>query len=120
MPTAALTLTLVPEQVVAMNLSDPAQERVLLAIAQRLADSKALAEVANRTYHMGTVPTATLDYDDRLTARLNCCASTAYAYLELGAKGKEGGLRHIRLGKKYHITERDVRRFEGETIAGAA
>ena len=111
-----LTLTLATGQVlaVALNLNTIADQRLLTSIAFEQARGAHAAEIENRTYHLGTKPTAGLDYDDRLTARLKCCSKTAYSYLELPVT--RGGLAHRRLGKKYHVTERDVRRFEGETI----
>ncbi len=65
------------------------------------------AEIEQRTYHMGRKSTAGKDYDDRLTARLDCSPTTAYAYLALPEH--RGGIRHRRLGKKYHVMERAVR-----------
>jgi hypothetical protein len=110
----ALQLTLDTGQILAvtLNLHTSTDRQLLIAIAAAQAQAKQRAEIENRTYHMGTKSTAGLDYDDRLTMRLKCCAATAYTYLALTAQN--GGLRHTRLGKKYHITERDVRRFEGE------
>jgi hypothetical protein len=69
-------------------------------------------EVFIRTYHMGCKPTSGINYDDRLTARLKCSATTAYKYLELPVK--RGGLRHARLGKKYLVTEQAVRDWLGD------
>lgn len=71
------------------------------------------AEIENRTYHMGKKFTARRDYDDRLTTRLGCSPTTAYLYL--GLPEHRGGIRHRRFGKKYHITERAVRDWEGDT-----
>jgi hypothetical protein len=71
-----------------------------------------------RTYHMGTKPTLGLEYDDRLYIRLNCCASTAYAYLDL-YQTDPAGLRHTRAGKKYLITEQAVREWLGDLKAAA-
>lgn len=115
--TPALSLTLATGQIVAVTLSDPAQVRLLADLAVGLGQAQAFAEVANRTYHMGTKPTDGLAYDDRLTARLKCCATTAYAYLELPVA--RGGLRHARLGKKYLVTERAVREFLGDPVPEA-
>ncbi|MGI4820392.1 MAG: hypothetical protein ACRYFV_04185 [Janthinobacterium lividum] len=84
-------------------------------IAAAQAEGAQRAEIENRTYHMDTKSKAGLYYDDRLTMRLKCCAATAYTYLALTAQN--GGLRHTRLGKKYHITERAVRDWEGGSKA---
>ncbi len=113
-PAPHLTLTLATGQVLAvsLNLNTIADQRLLTSIAFEQARGGKAAEIENRTYHLGTKPTPGLNYDDRLTTRLKCCAKTAYSYLELPTA--HGGLAHRRLGKKYHITERDVRRFEGE------
>ena len=111
----ALTLTLDTGQVllVTLNLNTIADQQLLTSIAFEQAKGAQMAEIANRTYHLGTKPTPGSGYDDRLTMRLKCCASTARIYLELPVA--KGGLAHRRLGNRYHITERDVRRFEGET-----
>jgi hypothetical protein len=93
-----------------LRLSEPREAEVLQAAAVRYADRLADAALASRTYHMGTSPNPDRDYDDRLTTRLGCCATTCYTYL--GLPVQRGGLRHSRLGKKYHITEQDVRDFE--------
>lgn len=110
-----LTLTLATGQVlaVALNLNTIADQQLLTSIAFEQARGAHMAEIANRTYHLGTKPTPGAGYDDRITVRLKCCTKTARTYLELPVA--KGGLAHRRLGNRYHITERDVRRFEGET-----
>lgn len=115
MSPSALSFTLPAEQIVAVNLNlrDPKAAHLLEKLAAATGEGQRRAEIENRTYHMGSKPTPGLGYDDRLTARLGCCASVAYDYLGL----KRGGLRHLRLGKKYHITERAVREFEGDLTA---
>jgi hypothetical protein len=72
------------------------------------------AEIEQRTYHMGTKPTPGKDYDDRLTVRMDFSPTTAYYYL--GLPEHRGGIRHRRFGKKYHITERALREWEGDAI----
>ena len=115
-PASSLSLTLATDQVlaVALNLNTIADQRLLATIAFEQARGAQAAEIENRTYHLGTKPTAGLGYDDRLTTRLKCCSKTAYTYLEMPVA--RGGLAHRRLGNRYHITERDVRRFEGEHL----
>jgi hypothetical protein len=114
----AFQLTLDTGQILAVTLNlNTVTDRQLLvdiAAAQVAAEvlAKQRAEIETRTYHMGKKATAGLDYDDRLTRRLKCSPSTAYAYLSLPVK--EGGLRNRRIGKKYHITERAIREWEGE------
>jgi hypothetical protein len=71
------------------------------------------AEIEQRTYHIGTKPTLGKNYDDRLTVRLGCSPTTAYTYL--GLPEHRGGIRHRRLGKKYHVTERAIREWEGDS-----
>jgi hypothetical protein len=93
-------------------------QEIDLAARKAAAEGSRLAEIANRIYHMGTKPTPGLDYDDRLTTRLGCSSSTAYIYLALAEH--RGGIRHRRLGKKYHVTERAVRDWEGDSKALAA
>jgi hypothetical protein len=82
------------------------------------AAGQARAEAEQRTYHMGAKPTLGKGYDDRLTVRLDCSPNTAYKYLELPEH--RGGIRHRRLGKKYHVTERAIREWEGDPIQQAA
>ena len=117
---APLSLTLATGQVLAvsLNLHTIADQQLLTSIAFEQAKGAQAAEIANRTYHLGTRPTVGLGYDDRITARLKCCTQTARTYLELQVA--KGGLAHRRLGNRYHITERDVRRFEGEPLTLAA
>jgi hypothetical protein len=95
---------------VMLNLHTVTDRKLLIDIAAAQAQAKHRVEIENRTYHMGKKATAGLDYDNRLTTRLNCSATTAYAYLNLDAK--KGGLQHRRSGNKYHVTERAVRDFE--------
>ncbi|MGI4736466.1 MAG: hypothetical protein ACRYG7_14925 [Janthinobacterium lividum] len=113
-PTLQLTLATGQVLAVSLNLHTITDRKLLVDIATAQRGAEKEAEIANRTYHMGQKSSPDLDYDNRLTTRLGCCSKTAYAYLEL--LPHKGGLRHIRLGKKYHITERDVRRFEGESV----
>jgi hypothetical protein len=114
--THALQLTLDTGQIlgVTLRLHTITERQLLVDIAAAQAEGKQRAEIENRTYHMGKKVTASLDYDDRLTTRLKCSPTTAYAYLSLPVK--RGGLQHRRFGKKYHVTERAVRSFEGEAI----
>ncbi|TVT40658.1 helix-turn-helix domain-containing protein [Hymenobacter setariae] len=46
--------------------------------------------------------------------RLGCSPTTAYLYL--GVPEHRGAIRHRRLGKKYHVTERAIREWEGDPI----
>ncbi len=114
--THALQLTLDTGQIleVALRLQTVTERQLLVDIAAAQAEGARRAEVENRTYHMGTKATAGLDYNDRLTVRIGCSSSTAYLYLNLSVH--RGGLRHRRIGKKYHVTERAVREWEGEPI----
>jgi hypothetical protein len=99
-----------------LRLTQPREAEVLQTAALRYADRLADAALATRTYHMGTKPTPGLGYDDRLTTRIKCCATSCYAYLELPVH--RGGLRHQRIGKKYLITEQAVREWLGDAEAG--
>jgi hypothetical protein len=112
----AFQLTLDTGQILAvvLNLNTVTDRKLLVDIAAAQVLAKQRAEIETRTYHMGKKATAGLEYDDRLTMRLKCSPSTAYAYLSLPVR--HGGLRNRRLGNKYHITERAVRDFEGEPI----
>jgi hypothetical protein len=88
-----------------------------LKIKEAKAAGRARAEAEQRTYHMGTKPTLGKGYDDRLTVRLGCSPTTAYTYL--GLPEHRGGIRHRRLGKKYHVTERAIREWEGDAKVAA-
>jgi hypothetical protein len=112
----ALHLTLDTGQIleVTLRLHTITERQLLVDITAAQAEGKQRAEIENRTYHMGKKATVGLDYDDRLTMRLKCSPTTAYAYLNLPIK--QGGLSHRRLGNKYHVTERAVRDFEGEPV----
>lgn len=81
------------------------------------AAGQARATIEVRRYHLGATPTRGLDYDDRLTVRLGCSATTAYAYLALPEH--RGGIRHRRLGKKYYVTELALREWAGDLKAAA-
>lgn len=110
--TAALTLNLVPNQVLAVTLSEPHHLRLLTAVAVEKALHRQQADRLARTYHLGAEPTPGLDYDDRLTKRLKKSENTVYAHLALSVR--DGGLRHKRLGKSYLVTERAVLEFLGD------
>lgn len=107
-----LTLTLSSDQVLAVHLNEPEHLRLLTAMAVAQKQLEVLANLLTRTYHMGTQHTPSLGYDDRLTTRLKCGHNMAYSYLTLAVA--EGGLRHIRMGKKYIVTEEAVRDFFGD------
>ncbi|MBH8558972.1 hypothetical protein [Hymenobacter negativus] len=94
-----------------LHLSTPREMEVIRLAATAYADRLAAAELANRTYHMGSKPTPDRGYDDRLTARTGLSASTCYEYLRLDAK--RGGLVGRQVGTKWLITEEAVRAFEG-------
>ncbi|RZJ90631.1 MAG: hypothetical protein EOO60_08755 [Hymenobacter sp.] len=66
------------------------------------------AEIEQRTYHLGAKATLGKGYDDRLIVRLGYSPTTAYAYL--GLLEHRGSIRHRRLGEKYHVTERAIRK----------
>ncbi|GAA4501405.1 hypothetical protein GCM10023172_23190 [Hymenobacter ginsengisoli] len=115
MASAPLQLLLDTTQIVSVTLhldaiTDP---QLLREIKEAQRRGEEAAEIENRNYHMGTKPTSTASYDDRLTVRLNCSSKTAYVHLAKTAE--QGGLGHRRLGKKYLITERAVRRFEAKS-----
>ena len=104
---ATVTLTIAIGQIIAVTLSGHAEAKGLGMIAAERSAAFVQQEVFIRTCHTGSEPTSGINYDDRLTARLKCSATTAYKYLELPVK--HSGLRHARLGKKYLVTEQAVR-----------
>jgi len=77
------------------------------------AKAKYDAEVAIRTYVQSPKQSAQKDYDDRLHIRLGCGKTKAYELLRAYEEGKEGGLRHRRIGNKYIVTEQAIREWEG-------
>lgn len=111
----ALTLSLTSGQVLHVNMSEPAQARLLTAIVLEKTRLQVEADTLMRTFHLGEEPTKGLDYDDRLTVRLKCSVKTAYAHLGLSVK--KGGLRHTRHGRNYVVTELACRQFLGDSQA---
>jgi len=91
----------------------PHWETMLRIQARALAD----AEVQNRRYLLSPNRTAGLSYDDRLTTRLGCGKTKAYELLQVPAS--EGGLRHLRVGNKYIVSEQAVRDLFGDLPVAA-
>ena len=121
-----LSLTLATNQVIGVTLSGPTEANVLaqIAAARLAAETTATAE-ANalaRTYHLGATPTAGRGYDDRLPMRVGVGATLLREQLELWQRhgGKRGGLRHLRFGVKYIVSEADVREFLTRNASKAA
>lgn len=88
----------------------PASNWVGLIEAQ--AHAQAEEEIKTRRYIQSPKQTAGLAYDDRLHIRLGCGKTKAYELLQAGEEG--GGLRSIRIGNKYIVTEQAVREFFGD------
>ena len=84
------------------------------------AKAQAEAEVATRTYVQSPKQSPDKKYDDRLHIRLNCGKTKAYELLAAYAAGEEGGLRHVRVGAKYIVTEQAVREWFGDQLATSA
>lgn len=112
---ATVNLTIATGQIIAVTLSGLAEAKMLGMIVAERSAALAEQEALMRTYHLGSKPTQGLSYDDRLTTRIKCSATTAYGYLNLPQK--RGGLRHARIGKKYLITEQAVREWLGDRPA---
>jgi hypothetical protein len=122
----SLTVNLTVQQVLHIHLTEADGSTIQLVPAHTMSNDKvpvqaeavdqlivkARAEIEQRTYHMGQKPTLGKDYDDRLTVRLGIAPTTAYYYL--GLPEHQGGIRHRRFGKKYHVTERAIRKWEGD------
>ncbi|MCA8830307.1 hypothetical protein [Hymenobacter pini] len=87
-------------------------------LARLQATAQAEAEVLNRRYLLSPKRTAGLGYDDRLTARLGCGKTKAYELLQVCPS--QGGLRHLRVGNKYIVSEQAVRDLFGDTPTVAA
>ncbi|MCI1187881.1 hypothetical protein MON38_10655 [Hymenobacter sp. DH14] len=112
MHNAQLTLTLTSGQILAVTLNGAAETRVLIEIAAAIAAAKAAEEVKCRTYHMGDKPTAGRNYDDRLTIRTGVGKTKLRELLEAGPV--RGGLRRVRAGDKWLVSELAVREFFGD------
>ncbi|RSK33927.1 hypothetical protein [Hymenobacter metallilatus] len=78
------------------------------------AKAAAEAEVSTRTYVQSPKQSAEKKYDDRLHIRLGCGKTKAYELLKRYEENKAGGLRHIRIGAKYIVTEAAVLEFFGD------
>lgn len=78
------------------------------------AKAQAEAEVTTRTYVQSPKQSQEKKYDDRLHVRLGCGKTKAYELLKAYEEGKEGGLRHVRIGNKYIVTEQAVLEFFGD------
>jgi hypothetical protein len=116
---SSLTLTLASGQVLAVTLSGYAEVQVLAKIAAERTGALAAAEIEARTYHLGHKPTANRGYDDRLTVRLGPSRTTLMEALTQWTAfgGKRGGLRHIRTGRKYWVSELECRGWLGDLAA---
>jgi hypothetical protein len=78
------------------------------------ARAQAEAEVATRTYVQSPKQSQDKKYDDRLHIRLGCGKTKAYELLVAYTNGQDGGLRHVRVGAKYIVTEQAVREWFGD------
>lgn len=113
----SISFTLPTQQIVGVMLSAPAEVNVLAQVASGIKAAEATARIdaeeMRRTYHLGTKPTKDRGYDDRLTVRIGIGATLLREQVALWQQygGKRGGLRHLRFGTKYIITEEDVREF---------
>lgn len=108
----AISLNLANGQVLAVNLSGPAESQVLGMIAAQKVAAEASAALLTRTYQLGQEPTPGRGYDDRLTTRTGFGLTKLRELLTLPTH--KGGLRHQRNGRNYIVTERAVLEFFGE------
>ncbi len=90
-----------------------AQNEREAALEKAREQGKQEAEIAIRNYVQSPKQSPHKNYDDRLHVRLNCGKTKAYELLKLYEEGKEGGLRHKRIGAKYIVSEQAVREWEG-------
>lgn len=65
-----------------------------------------------RTYVQSPTPNPEKNYDNRLHLRLDCGKTKAYELLKAYEEGKEWGLRHVRIGNKYIVTEKAVQEWQ--------
>ena len=68
-------------------------------------------EYLRRSYHFGEQPTPGLDYDDRITTRLNLNKQELQEWLDSPDFNE---LPHKKLGKRIVVTERGLRQFLGD------
>jgi hypothetical protein len=77
------------------------------------ARAKVEAEHLQRTYHLGKEATPGLSYDDRLTRRLVPFNEKEILTL-LKRPEEKGGIRHVKEGDKYLVTEAALREWSGD------
>lgn len=124
MSAPTLSLTIAPQQVLHVQVSEPADRATIENLAKyrmqleyELARHKQELEVEadrlTRTYHLGAEATPGRGYDDRLTSRTGRSRSTLMHDLALWEEfgGQRGGLPHRRAGVKYLVSEPDCREY---------
>lgn len=99
-------------QVPTLQQYEAQQQQLQKLSAQLAALDWTGAAVLARTYHLGEKPTAGRDYDDRLTIRTGVGKTKLRELLELGPV--RGGLRRVRAGDKWLVSESAVREFFGD------
>lgn len=77
------------------------------------ARAQAEANYLQRTYHLGKEATPGLDYDDRLIKRL-IPFNESEILTWLKRPEEKGGIRHIKEGDKYMVTEAALREWAGD------
>jgi hypothetical protein len=87
----------------ATSANTPEELRIIEAAAVAYATAKAKQDALSTVY---TVP--------ELGRRLKCGKTKAYELLVAYEEGREGGIRHKRIGNKYIVTELSVREWLGD------
>jgi hypothetical protein len=124
MSAPTLSLTIAPQQVLHVAVSEPSDRLTIENLAKyrmqlefELARHKQELDVEadrlTRTYHLGTEPTPGRGFDDRLTIRTGRSRSALMHDLGLWTEfaGRRGGLPHTRSGSKYWVSESDCREY---------
>jgi len=124
MSAPTLSLTIAPQQVLHVQVSEPADRQTIEALAKyriqleheaacRRQELEVEADRLARTYHLGSEPTPGRGFDDRLTIRTGRGRSTLMNDLALWTEfaGRRGGLPHTRSGSKYWVSEPDCREY---------
>lgn len=112
-PTPTLSLTIAPQQVLHVHMSNPQERLTYEELAKHQLSIEREAKELSKTYQLGSEPTPGRGYDDRLTVRLGLSRSTILLEMTCWREhgGKRGGLRHICAGKKYVVSEQAVREY---------
>lgn len=86
-------------------------QRALVEMTPAKTAAQVETEWLGRTYHFGEQPTPGLDYDDRITTRLNLNEQELQEWMDSPDFNE---LPYKKLGKRIVVTERGLRQFLGD------